>query len=298
MSLPSTRSMLCRSAIAVVVCVVVLSWPATSEAQTTQGACVKKNGDVRFVNGPADCHKDETFTVFGGGGVGATGATGPTGAAGPTGETGPIGPQGATGPTGASGPQGPEGQTGPTGLTGATGPTGATGSGATGATGPTGETGPTGPTGASGATGPAGTTGQVALGATETDLPFLVCPGGFGPATLPGLTLTTTVPSGAFVHISTDGQLAPTDSSQSGFAKVLVELWVDNQLLLPVREVRVHNHTFDTANIENWSLSVTGQVTPGIRTFSVKAVYSFAGPSATACGSLTQGTLNVLILKQ
>src|SRR6266550_7013679 len=57
-------------------------------------ACVKKNGQVRFVSSASQCKRNETATIFN-----VNGASGPPG---PPGPTGPQGPAGPTGPAGSA----------------------------------------------------------------------------------------------------------------------------------------------------------------------------------------------------
>jgi len=61
-------------------------------------ACVKNEGQVRFVVSPSQCKRPETAVTFN-----VQGPPGPQGPAGPAGAPGPAGPQGVQGPAGPPG---------------------------------------------------------------------------------------------------------------------------------------------------------------------------------------------------
>src|SRR6266851_3787839 len=92
-------------------------------------ACVKNEGQVRFVGSPIQCKRPETAVTFNiQGPPGPQGPAGPEGAQGPAGPAGPQGAQGPVGPQGVQGPAGPQGAQGPAGPAGAQGPAGPPGS--------------------------------------------------------------------------------------------------------------------------------------------------------------------------
>ncbi len=140
-----------------------------AQADETITACVKKNGQVRFLTEKnSQCEANEialTWNIQGPQGEpGPQGPQGETGPQGPQGEQGPVGPQGEQGPQGLQGPQGeqgsqgeqgPPGEQGPQGIQGEIGPEGPKGEkGETGDIGPEGPEGPRGPEGPPGPPGP------------------------------------------------------------------------------------------------------------------------------------------------
>lgn len=264
--------------------------------------------------------------------MGPAGPQGPTGLQGPTGATGATGPQGppvsfvglwsnfATynmgdtvyysgssyislvgnnkgnqpdlsqvqwamlaqqGATGATGPQGPQGVQGLTGLTGATGPQGNPG--------PIGLTGAQGPTGLQG---PAGTTGQGMYTALGTG--SMVCNPNCPAMTVPGLSLTISVPANAFVQISTDGGV----QCLSGSSPLDIRLIVDSGLTL-IKSRRISVNPGDTT----WSFSTVLFLSSGSHHFQVVAASPLGSPSANmnvsgTNGDTHQGELDVTIIKQ
>jgi hypothetical protein len=70
-------------------------------SSSTITACVKKNGQVRFVTVPSECRQPETAVTFN-----TQGPPGPPGPAGPPGAPGAAGPPGPPGPPGPAGPPG------------------------------------------------------------------------------------------------------------------------------------------------------------------------------------------------
>ncbi len=95
---------------------------------TVYHGCVKSgddgggNGQLRIVNGPEDCKKNERAISWN-----QKGVKGDPGATGGRGETGPQGPKGDQGIAGADGVDGTDGDPGPAGADGAAGPEGARG---------------------------------------------------------------------------------------------------------------------------------------------------------------------------
>ena len=126
-------------------------------------ACVKKNGQVRFLTEDnPECDQNETEIVWN-----VQGPPGPEGPQGPQGDPGPVGPEGPQGvkgnpgEQGLQGPQGPQGSKGDTGAPGPTGPAGPQGQkGETGVQGPSGPKGDPGDTGPVGPEGPQGEKGD------------------------------------------------------------------------------------------------------------------------------------------
>lgn len=97
-------------------------------------------GELRLVNAPSDCRRNERSVSWNvQGPAGPQGPAGAQGVAGSPGVTGAQGPQGVAGEPGPAGPQGPEGIPGATGVPGAIGPQG-----------PQGVAGPAGPAGPAG----------------------------------------------------------------------------------------------------------------------------------------------------
>jgi hypothetical protein len=137
------------------------------------------NGNLRLVNGPADCRKGESPITWN-----QTGLQGLQGAAGTQGQAGTQGATGTQGPQGPVGPQGPQGPVGPQGATGDQGPMGPEGA--------TGGQGPQGPAGATGATGPAGATHAFSTSAGATSVPA-------GWVATPVVVESVTVPAGNYV---------------------------------------------------------------------------------------------------
>ncbi len=133
-----------------------------SEDGTITG-CYLSNGNLRVVDAPGDCKKNETTLTWN--------KTGPEGQAGIQGEQGPQGIQGEVGPQGDQGPQGIQGEVGPQGEQGPQGEVGPQGD--QGPHGIQGEVGPQGDQGVS------GTTGSTVRSASTNDTSVTVhCPDG------------------------------------------------------------------------------------------------------------------------
>jgi hypothetical protein len=114
-----------------------------SPGSTTIGACVGRDGAMRFATSASECRRHEQYVQWN-----VEGPVGPIGPEGPQGATGPAGPAGPQGAAGPAGPQGPDGPAGATGLAGANGAPGA--AGPQGLPGPQGAQGPVGPQGPAG----------------------------------------------------------------------------------------------------------------------------------------------------
>ena len=274
---------------------VVRTWVTTD---STINVCIKSDGNLKAVQNDRDCHKDEELVVFpvGAGGVGATGATG---AQGDTGTQGAAGPQGATGAQGVVGATGAQGSNGAQGDTGAQGP-----AGATGAQGPNGAQGDTGAQGATGLQGVAGTTGQVVTMVTSTSAVTRTAQA-WGPAAVPGLSATVTVPSAtSMLYVSTDGGIAINGSLAGDYIAVDMRLLVDG-VAVATREYDLELGRF--AYRTHWSFAVALATTPGQHTVAVDATLrSTSGqngtsPSATIADvptGVNHGTLEVLVLNR
>jgi hypothetical protein len=221
------------------------------------------------------------------------------------GDKGDKGDQGAQGVAGAKGDQGPQGVAGAKGDKGDQGSQGAAGAagakGDKGDQGPQGTAGADGATGAQGATGPAGTTGQVGyvvFGTTALPL------AGVDFVSVPGLSVTISVPANAFVLINSTGGIQTSSAVSTGFSSIDVALGVDG--LLPTNGSHHRVIAANTAGVPNnivyWSLSTLAPLTQGNHTIAVFAKNNGGGSSAaTVSGdsnSIFQGTLNVAILKQ
>jgi collagen triple helix repeat protein len=230
---------------------------------------------------------------------GPQGPAGPMGATGATGATGAQGPQGAIGPMGPMGPMGPQGPQGATGATGATGAAGATG--ATGAQGPAGQPGANGATGPAGPAGPPGTTGQNAVSVFGTGALTMTTTQAF--TTLPGMSTTINVPSGALVVLHSDGGIQTTSGSTTGFTVIDVAFAIDG-VLLPnggyKRVIAANNPSF-VNTLASWGMSAVTTVAPGSHTFSILAMGAGGNANATVSGdgaSVNQGALSVVLVKQ
>lgn len=136
-------------------------------------ACKNKHGNVRIVDGPADCTKAETAISWNM--RGADGAPGPQG---PPGADGRDGVDGAPGRDGVDGRDGTDGAPGRDGVDGAPGAPGR--DGVDGAPGPAGPQGPAGPPGSS--------AGMAGLGFTSSrPVPFGNIPQSMSTASIDGL---------------------------------------------------------------------------------------------------------------
>jgi hypothetical protein len=100
-----------------------------AQGDETITACVKKNGQVRFLTEEnPQCKTNEIAMTWNIQGLeGPQGPEGPEGPQGPEGPEGPQGPEGPEGPEGLQGPEGPEGLQGPEGPEGPQGPEGPAG---------------------------------------------------------------------------------------------------------------------------------------------------------------------------
>ncbi|MDP1795540.1 MAG: hypothetical protein Q8K63_15490 [Acidimicrobiales bacterium] len=196
--------------------------PATEPV--TINACTDAHGNLRVVEDPTTCKKNETpitWNVQGPQGLqgvqGEPGPVGPQGDKGETGATGEKGDTGAAGPKGDVGPVGPRGLQGERGLTGAQGPVGPMGAqgvkgdkGDPGAIGPRGATGSTGPQGLPGAQGPAGAQGPQGLRGATGSTGAQGAPGVPGPQGPSGVIDSDFFSGGAPNPSTTLGFLAPT----------------------------------------------------------------------------------------
>ncbi len=115
-----------KSSMAVVLLVMLgtlLGGAMVSTLQASDGSsvhgCVNPGGQIRIVNDPSECKKQETNLDWS--------ITGPAGPAGPAGPMGPVGPMGPAGPMGPMGPVGPIGPAGPAGPVGPAGQPGVSG---------------------------------------------------------------------------------------------------------------------------------------------------------------------------
>ncbi len=194
---------------------------------------------------------------------------------------GPVGPQGATGATGA------------TGLTGAPGP-----QGPQGLQGPQGAQGPQGPTGPSGTAGQAvyaawGTGAMTVNPTSATNPPFV---------TVPGLSVTVTVPANSAVLVNTYGGIQPQGTGGTVYSLVDIALHVNGTV--PANGAWQRITAANTAGINGpfayWNMSTVVPLPAGTHTFTVRARANSTGNAATVGGDNTtvlQPELNVTVLR-
>jgi hypothetical protein len=120
---------------------------------------------------------------------------------------------------------------------------------------------------------------------------------------IPGLTQTITVPANATVYISTSGGAETTSGSANGFSVVVIAIKIDGVLQSNggYQLLDIFNNT-SIVGAQNWFFSFSTTLT-GTHTISVNAEGAAATGSTTAGvsggpGSLLQGQLTSLVLKQ
>lgn len=168
--------------------------------------------------------------------------------------------------------------------------------------GPQGVQGPQGPAGPPGTTGPAGTTGQDVLEVHGTgQLQVSAATTTF--TTIPGLTLTLTVPAGARVAVHTDGGIQCT-ALGNAYSVVDVALFVDG-VASPQggqRRVVAANTAAVGQMIASWSFARSYALAPGTHTIEVRAVGVDPNAATANVSSATapqlQGVLIATVLRQ
>jgi hypothetical protein len=260
------------------------------------------------------------------GDAGAQGPQGPEGSEGPEGEagaTGPQGPQGDAGPQGPQGLQGPEGEAGATGAQGPAGP-----EGPAGPQGPQGDAGPAGPQGTPGsqvqvvavppgAACPAGGE-EIEIGVT-TDAGFqvqqtdFVCNGtsatpslsetlsASGTAsltlstanpwtTIPGLTVTVTLPAAGAILVSTYGSVGTASQATNSLSQVSIDVVVDGFAVAD--ELVTAEGLVASAN---WSMTAAVNVGAGQHTVIVQALDLDGATAVVSSGQLLQGQGHLVV---
>lgn len=119
---------------------------------------------------------------------------------------------------------------------------------------------------------------------------------------VPGLTQTLTVPTGFSAYIVTDGGLATTATTATGFSTVDAGIYIDG--VLPTNgayeRVQAANTTGLNGMIRYWKLSTYVPLTAGAHTFDVRVAGAGVGSNATVGGnnsSVFQGTLTVILVR-
>lgn len=151
--------------------------------------------------------------------------------------------------------------------------------------------------GASGALGQSATSsfGSAALGVTSSMTTYTL---------IPGLSQTITVPDDCSIHISSDGGVQTTvTSNPSGVSRVDVALFIDGQIAPDAgfrRITAANTGGVSSNNIANWHMTLATQLPPGQHTVEVRTRFD-GGQTAIVSGdtnSPLQGQLTVMILKQ
>lgn len=175
--------------------------------------------------------------------------------------------------------------------------------------GPAGELGPEGPPGELGPAGPAGpigepgTTGQDVFEAYGTGQ-MVVSTQTTTYVTVPGLSLTVNVPTGARVHVDTNGGLQCMLAGNA-YAAVDLAIFVDGAApgQAGIRRVVAANTTVVGQMIANWSFGRTFNLVPGSHTVELRAITTndpnVAPANVSSAGApQLQGVLTVTVLKQ
>ena len=168
--------------------------------------------------------------------------------------------------------------------------------------GPPGAEGPAGPMGASGPAGDPGTTGQEIYEAYGTGQ-LVVSAQTTTFVTVPGLSLTVNIPTGARVRVDTNGGI---QCSMPGNAYSVVDLalFVDNASpgQAGMRRVVAANTAVVGQMIAGWSFGRTFNLGAGSHTFEVRGISVDPGAAAANVSSGSapqiQGVLTVTVLKQ
>lgn len=185
-------------------------------------------------------------------------------------------------------------------LAACSGPAGANGE--PGLEGEVGATGATGPAGPEGPAGPTGTTGQDVFEAYGTGQ-MVVTAQTATFVTVPGLSLTVNVPTGARVRVDTNGGLQCTLAGNA-YAVVDLAIFVDNASpgQAGIRRVVAANTTVVGQMIANWSFGRTFTLTPGTHTIDVRAIgvdpNAAAANVSSAGAPQLQGVLTVTVIRQ
>jgi hypothetical protein len=122
--------------------------------------------------------------------------------------------------------------------------------------------------------------------------------------TIPGLTLTVTVPANTKTIISTTGGIATQSGSATGFSQVDVWIFVDGSPTAngSLPRLIAANTGGITGMFTYWSTTTVPPLAPGVHTISVMAKGNGgANSNATVAGdtnSVLQGELIVAFVKQ
>jgi hypothetical protein len=170
--------------------------------------------------------------------------------------------------------------------------------GPAGTDGPQGDPGPAGAPGAQGSAGPAGTTGQDIAEVVSTGQIQVTAATSY--SLVPGLTITTTVPANAKVHVDTNGGIQCTGTG-AAYSVVDVAVFIDNAITGAQRRVVAANTTGVAQMLQTWSFGRTFPLSAGVHTIEVR-VTSVDPNAATAnvssaMASQLQGVLTVTTLK-
>jgi hypothetical protein len=147
-----------------------------------------------------------------------------------------------------------------------------------------------------------GQSGQTVFGAFSLSIT------GSSPTTdfyyIPGLTQTITIPANSVAYIVTEGGLQNTSNLTTGFSITDIVILIDNQIPSNggIQRVMTANTSGITNQIENWSLSQTITLSPGLHTIAVGAGNANVGGSGVIVSgnntSTFQGRLSIILLKQ
>jgi hypothetical protein len=166
--------------------------------------------------------------------------------------------------------------------------------GPAGADGPQGEPGPA---GMQGSAGPAGTTGQDVAEAVSTGQIQVTATTSY--SLIPGLTLTTTIPANAKVHVETNGGIQCTGTG-AAYSVVDVAVFIDGTITNAQRRVVAANTTGVAQIIQTWAFGRTFTLPAGshmieVRVTSVDPNAATANVSSATAAQL-QGVLTVTTL--
>jgi len=155
-----------------------------------------------------------------------------------------------------------------------------------------------GPAGAMGAQGSAGTTGQDIIEVEGTGQIAVTSATSF--SVVPGLTVTTTVPAGAKLHVDTNGGIQCTGVG-TAYSVVDVAIFVDGSITNAQRRVVAANTTGVAQMIAAWSFGRSFTLGAGSHTIEVRVAgvdpnAAIANVSSASAPQL-QGALTVTTLK-
>lgn len=154
-----------------------------------------------------------------------------------------------------------------------------------------------GPAGAMGAQGSAGTTGQDVVEALGTGQLQITATTNF--SVIPGLTVTTTVPQNAKLHVDTDGGIQCTGTG-TAYSVVDIAVFVDGSITAQ-RRIVAANTTGVAQMLATWAFGRTFSLGAGTHTIDVRAAgvdpaAAIANVSSASAAQL-QAVLTVTTLK-